>query len=165
MKGAGYSASRVHLFDPSGRSVGQRARGDGRLEPLANREVAPVRSESSPAALARDGVVDAELAAFVRDHYPRLIRLAGQICREPLDASDAVQNGLEQAWRRRGTLRDRAALRSWLDRTVVREAIRLNRPRGLRIGRLFDGPREIDVLEAVPDRSARHEADAELRAA
>lgn len=124
-----------------------------------------MRSESSPAALARDGVVDAELAAFVRDHYPRLIRLAGQICREPLDASDAVQNGLEQAWRRRGTLRDRAALRSWLDRTVVREAIRLNRPRGLRIGRLFDGPREIDVLEAVPDRSARHEADAELRAA
>jgi RNA polymerase sigma-70 factor (ECF subfamily) len=112
-----------------------------------------------------DSVFDAELAVFVRDHYPRLIRLAGLICRESPDAADAVQNGLEHAWRRRASLRDRAALRSWLDRTVVREAIRLQRPRRISLIRPFEGPREIDVSVDVPDRQARHEADAELRIA
>ena len=47
------------------------------------------------------GIGEAELGAFVREHYPRLIRLAGLICREPSDAADAVQVALEQAWRRR----------------------------------------------------------------
>ena len=112
-----------------------------------------------------DAVVDAELAEFVREHYPRLIRLAGQICREPRDAADAVQNALEQAWRRRATLRDRNSVRPWLDRTVVREAIRMNpRPRSL-VNRLAPGPREIDVSETLSDPRARHEGDTELRIA
>jgi RNA polymerase sigma-70 factor (ECF subfamily) len=110
-------------------------------------------------------VIDVELADFVRDHYPRLVRLAGLICREPRDAADAVQNGLEQAWRRRASLRDRAALRSWLDRTVVREAIRLQRPRRLPALRLFHGPHDISPVIEVADPRARHEADAELRLA
>jgi len=53
------------------------------------------------AAPAATGVAERDLAAFVGEHYPRLIRLAGLICREPSDAADAVQSGLEQAWRRR----------------------------------------------------------------
>ncbi len=93
--------------------------------------------------------IDAELADFVRDHYARLVRLAGLICRESRDADDAVQNGLEQAWRRRSSLRDRGALRSWLGRTVVREAIRLQRPRRLPSIRLLEGPREISLVTDV----------------
>jgi RNA polymerase sigma-70 factor (ECF subfamily) len=34
---------------------------------------------------------------------------------------------MEQAWRKRNTLRDPQLLRPWLDQIVVREAIRLNR--------------------------------------
>jgi RNA polymerase sigma-70 factor (ECF subfamily) len=121
--------------------------------------------DSSATTVSSEGVIDAELEAFVQLHYPRLIRLAGQVCREPRDAADAVQNGLEQAWRRRSSLRDRAAVRSWLDRTVVREAIRLNRPSRMRPMRPFDDPRELDMTQRLADPRARHEGDTELRIA
>ena len=71
--------------------------------------------------------MDRVLGAFVTEHYDRLVRLAYLICRHGPDAADAVQRGLEQAWRRRETLRDEARLRPWVDRVVVREAIRLGR--------------------------------------
>src|SRR5919107_2064750 len=58
--------------------------------------------------------VAADLATFVADHYDRLIRLAWLVCRDGADAGDAVQAGLEVAWRRRETLRDKSSLRSWL---------------------------------------------------
>src|SRR6185369_5563999 len=76
--------------------------------------------------------VDRALGAFVAEHYDRLVRLAYLICRHGPDAADAVQRGLEQAWRRRATLRDDERLRPWLDRVVVREAIRLGRRPWLR---------------------------------
>jgi RNA polymerase sigma-70 factor (ECF subfamily) len=71
----------------------------------------------------------AELTDFVSTHYARLVRLAGLVARSVDDAEDAVQAALERAWRRRGTLQDRAQLRPWLDRIVVREAIRASRRR------------------------------------
>jgi RNA polymerase sigma-70 factor (ECF subfamily) len=109
------------------------------------------------------GIGEAELGTFVREHYPRLIRLAGLICREPADASDAVQIALEQAWRRRGTLRDPDALKAWLDRIVVREAVRASRPRPLAVIPFFRGPREIQIDPEDP--RARHEEDAAMRIA
>ena len=109
------------------------------------------------------GIGEAELGAFVREHYPRLIRLAGLICREPSDAADAVQVALEQAWRRRDTLRERAALKGWLDRIVVREAVRASSPRRLGTLSLFAGPREIAIDPADP--RARHEEDTAMRIA
>ena len=71
------------------------------------------------------------LDAFVRAHYPRLIRLAGLITRDADQAQDAVQAALERAWRKRGDVRDPARLRPWLDRIVAREAIRHTRGTGL----------------------------------
>lgn len=121
--------------------------------------------DSSRTIGASESLIDGELASFVQLHYPRLIRLAGQICREPGDAADAVQNGLEQAWRRRGSLRDQAAVRPWLDRTVVREAIRLNRPKRAHPTRPFGDPRELDLSQQLPDPRIRHESDLELRLA
>ena len=112
-----------------------------------------------------DAVIDVELADFVRAHYPRLVRLAGLVCGNSRDADDAVQNGLEHAWRSRSNLRDRAALRAWLDRTVVREAIRLQRPRRLSFMYRLEGPREIALAPDVADPRIRHEADLELRLA
>jgi RNA polymerase sigma-70 factor (ECF subfamily) len=85
-----------------------------------------------PKALARADEIGAErtpvelasLDAFVRTHYPRLVRLAGLITRDADQAQDAVQAALERAWRKRGAVRDPASLRPWLDRIVAREAIR-----------------------------------------
>lgn len=67
------------------------------------------------------------LDVFVRLHYPRLIRLAGLITRDADQAQDAVQAGLERAWRKQGNMRDGTRLRAWVDRIVVREAIRQTR--------------------------------------
>jgi RNA polymerase sigma factor (sigma-70 family) len=73
----------------------------------------------------------APLDTFVRAHYPRLVRLAGLITRDVDQAQDAVQAALERAWRQRLAVRDPASIRAWLDRIVVREAIRQTRGRGL----------------------------------
>lgn len=93
-------------------------------------------------------VLDRDLVEFVRQHQPRLIRLAALVCHNVADAEDAVQAGLEQAWRRRRTLRDPQKLPAWLDRIIVREAIRLDRREAPLLSRLFGGPREI-VMSSV----------------
>lgn len=87
-------------------------------------------SWSQPASahdVSADEITERELVDFIRQHYPRLIRLAGLICRDVTDSEDAVQVGLERAWRARGSLREQDRLSAWLDRIVVREAIRLGR--------------------------------------
>lgn len=68
-----------------------------------------------------------DLAGFFAAHYDRLVRLAALVCHSPTTTEDAVQAAMEQAWRRRATLRDSASIRGWLDRIVVRESIRINR--------------------------------------
>jgi RNA polymerase sigma-70 factor (ECF subfamily) len=91
--------------------------------------------------------LDRALGAFVVEHYDRLVRLAYLICRNGPDASDAVQRGLEQAWQRRATLRDEGRLRPWLDRVVVREAIRMGRRPWLR--RVFSLDTQVGWAEPV----------------
>jgi DNA-directed RNA polymerase specialized sigma24 family protein len=73
------------------------------------------------------GRIDPLLAVFITAHYDRLVRLAYLVCGHSADAADAVQRALEQAWRRRDTLRDETRMRPSLDRAVVNEAIRLGR--------------------------------------
>ncbi len=92
----------------------------------------------------------AQLAAFFADHYDRLVRLAALVCHSSASVEDAVQAAMEQAWRRRGTLRDPARIRPWLDQIVVREAIRQNRPPWWS---RFPRPAE-HALAAVPDHRA-----------
>ena len=93
---------------------------------------------------------DATIAAFVADHYDRLLGLARLVCRDASDAADAVQVGLEQAWRRRSTLRDDQLLRPWLDRIVVREAVRISKRRRSWLSRLFNPTSEVTWIE-TPD--------------
>jgi RNA polymerase sigma-70 factor (ECF subfamily) len=94
------------------------------------------------------------LDAFVRAHHERLVRLARLVCRDPGEANDAVQAAFEQAWRRRRGLRDAASLRSWMDRIVVREAIRLDRRRRSRVFRLFGMPEVREIVDRQPGPSA-----------
>ena len=63
------------------------------------------------------------LEAFVCEHYLRLVRLAGLVTRDVDQAQDAVQAALERAWRKREQA-NADSVRPWLDRIVVREAIR-----------------------------------------
>lgn len=79
------------------------------------------------AAIERGGALERALEAFFADHYERLVRLAGLVCHSASTTEDAVQAAMEQAWRRRATLRDPARIKPWLDQIVVREAIRVNR--------------------------------------
>jgi RNA polymerase sigma-70 factor, ECF subfamily len=113
----------------------------------------------------RDEAFERDLAEFVAAHYPRLIRLAGLICRDAIDSEDAVQAGLERAWRRRESLDDPNRLAAWLDRIVVREAIRLGRDkRSLRqrVGRLLGDQDDIEIgvghAEADPGSSVTSRA-------
>jgi RNA polymerase sigma factor (sigma-70 family) len=78
-------------------------------------------------ALAAEASLEDRLVSFFDAHYGRMTRLAGLVCHDAESAEDAVQAAMEQAWRRRVSLRDVNQLRPWLDRIVVREAIRLNR--------------------------------------
>jgi RNA polymerase sigma-70 factor (ECF subfamily) len=98
------------------------------------------------AAIERAGALERDLAAFFAEHYDRLVRLAALVCHSPSLTEDAVQASMEQAWRRRGTLRDPALVRPWLDRIVVRESIRLNtRPWWARLAPGRPTVHEIDV--------------------
>jgi RNA polymerase sigma-70 factor (ECF subfamily) len=125
-------------------------------------EDATARSQASERA---DAALDAvTLDAFVRAHHDRLVRLARLVCRDPVEAGDAVQTAFEQAWRHRRDLREPAALQAWLDRIVVREAIRLDRRRRSPLGRLFGRPVQITI--EPHDRHAEHvPAMTELRVA
>jgi RNA polymerase sigma factor (sigma-70 family) len=102
---------------------------DAEQDPVMNEPEALVRVDQI--AVDRARVELGSVDAFVRSHYPRLVRLAGLITRDPDQAQDAVQAALERAWRKRDHIRDAASLRSWLDRIVAREAIRQTRRSGL----------------------------------
>ena len=69
-------------------------------------------------------VAASDLDAFVFAHFERLIRLAALVGGDTSEADDVVQAALERAWRSRERLRNAEALGAWLDRIVVREAIR-----------------------------------------
>ena len=91
---------------------------------MGTREAAGI---DQPSAGVADSRAERELVDFVDAHYDRLLRLARIVSRNTADAADAVQIALEQAWKSRGSLRDPSRLRPWLDRIVVREAIRIDR--------------------------------------
>ena len=91
--------------------------------------IAAEHADGPPPVTATGLVAETSLGHLVETQYPRLLRLARLICRDAADAADAVQIGLEQAWRHRAQLRDDAAAAAWLDRIVVREAVRVARSR------------------------------------
>jgi RNA polymerase sigma-70 factor (ECF subfamily) len=110
-------------------------------------------------------LADAALETFVIENYDRLLRLARLICRDGPDAADAVQVALEQAWRRRSSLRQDRSLRAWLDRIVVREASRIGRSRTSWLGRLFSAGPTVAWVELADMSSEQLPAWSALRSA
>lgn len=97
--------------------------------PLATDEALDPALLGSVARLVADDEPGRALEAFVVEHYDRLLRLARLVCHDVTDSTDAVQSGLEQAWRHRDDLREADRRSAWLDRIIVREAIRISRRR------------------------------------
>jgi RNA polymerase sigma-70 factor (ECF subfamily) len=127
------------------------------------------RPELNEATAFTGSAADVALADFVSEHYDRLLRLARLVCDDASDAADAVQLGFEQAWRRRATLRDVTRTRPWLDRIVVREAIRVSRKRRSWLGRLSRSAQDDSWIELgdphgdqIPAWTALRTAFAEL---
>jgi len=108
---------------------------------------------------------DANLATFVAEHYDRLLGLARLICRDSNDAGDAVQIGLEIAWRKRDSLRDESSLRPWLDRIVAREAVRVSKKRQSWLSRLLPGGVDVTWIDPVDGRASEPPTFVALRAA
>lgn len=108
--------------------------------------------------------LDADLVAFVTAHYDRLLGLARLICRDTSDAADAVQNGLEQAWRGRASLRDPERTRQWLDRIVAREAVRVSKRRGSWWSRLVSSDAHVKWADPADPRATDASISSALRA-
>lgn len=96
---------------------------------------------------------DAVFEAALVELYTDLLRVAVLIARHEADAEDALQLALERAWRSRHQLRDRALLRPWLTRIVVREIVRRQTSPWARLVRT-----DPTILELTPARSV-DEAD------
>ena len=92
--------------------------------------------------------------SFVHEHYPRLVRLAGLVTRDVDQAQDAVQAALERAWRKR----DQAhadTFRPWLDRIVVREAIRMAQGRNRLAPWRHDPTDWLEMPASTPEPTVR----------
>ena len=113
----------------------------------------------------QDARSDAAIVEFVAEHYDRLLRLARLICRDANDAADAVQIGLELAWRKRSTLRDEARVRPWLDRIVAREAVRVSKSRQSWLSRLLTPHPDVKWIDPVDRQASEPPTFVALRAA
>lgn len=64
-----------------------------------------------------------ELGGLLAAELPWLVRLATRLTRDAEAAEDCAQETLIAAWRRHDQLRDPAAMRAWLRRTLVNKVI------------------------------------------
>ena len=77
----------------------------------------------------KPGMTDAEFAARVIAMQDTLYRVSTTILPRLCDREDAVQSAIEKALRRRGRLRDAAALEKWLTRILINECYTIHRRR------------------------------------
>lgn len=150
---SGWIAQLVDSFGRLARSISRR---DGDFDDEASKQGGPRLAGGRPLA---------DLTEFVRDNNDRLIRLAGLVCRNVADAEDAVQAALERGWRNQAGLRDPARMKPWIDRIVVREAIRITRSRESMLGRLLGRDRDDVVAEEIDPRATDAAKVAELKLA
>ncbi|WP_290057413.1 RNA polymerase sigma factor [Amycolatopsis solani] len=113
---------------------------------------------------------EAAFGALVREHTPRMYRVALRITGSPAEAEDVVQESWLAAWRALGTFRHESAVSTWLYRVVTNSALALLRRRKPTIS--LDEPAGQSTVDtarlAVPGPEGRvvraEEVDAVLRA-
>jgi RNA polymerase sigma-70 factor, ECF subfamily len=81
----------------------------------------------------------AAFAELARRHQVALHRLAVRVTGDPIEAQDAVQEALLDAWRRIGRFRGEARFATWMYRIVTNRCLSLRRaPRPIPVGRIDD---------------------------
>lgn len=93
-----------------------------------NPDATMAHAETAPQAHDAEAEFVAALAAARRPLFGLALRMVGS----EAEAEDVLQEAWLRAWRARGSLHDRAALRGWLRQIVARECLRALRWRGLR---------------------------------
>jgi RNA polymerase sigma-70 factor, ECF subfamily len=140
-----------------------------RVQPVRSRPPAPAPGAGRPGGLdeldeptlvvrAQEGDAGA-FEALARRHGTALYRLAVRVLGDPVEAEDALQEALIDAWRRIGRFRTDAAFSTWMYRLVTNRCLSmLRRRRPVPVER-------IDDRTAAPDSpAASAELDAELAA-
>lgn len=98
----------------------------------AGRQLGTSAQRRSETSLERGSVIDVEASddltgVDLMSEAPAVLAVVRAICRDEGEAGDVLGRSLELAWRSRSQLRSRAALRPWLIRIAVREALRARR--------------------------------------
>lgn len=99
-------------------------------------------------------------AAFMALVEPELIsayRLAVAMLRSEVEAEDAVQDGILNAWRHRGRFRAGSAMRPWLLAIVANQCRAARRSRWWSVIRMPDAPKA-DAIAAGPSDAALRQA-------
>jgi RNA polymerase sigma-70 factor, ECF subfamily len=87
-----------------------------------------------------------EFETIARDYGNLLLSTARLLVDDESTAEDVVQSSLELAWRNLGTLRDRSAMKAWLVKIVMNQAMSLRR-------------REVRSAAYLRDSARTHDAD------
>ena len=95
-------------------------------------------------------MTEAEFAGRVIAMQDALYRVSTTILPRLCDREDAVQSAIEKALRKRGRLRDEAALEKWLMRIVINECYTIHRRRRREV--LCGDPA---ARETAPDADSR----------
>lgn len=91
----------------------------------------------------------AAFEALARRHQTALYRLAVRVLGDPVEAEDALQDGLLDAWRRIGRFRGEATFSTWMYRIVTNRCLAaLRRRRPVLLDR-------VDVTVPAPDTPER----------
>jgi RNA polymerase sigma factor (sigma-70 family) len=156
----------VHLAAPGRRRAAIGAsRGSGSLrEPFAG--FGPIEGVDELVRAAQRGDL-AAMDQLVRALSPYVGRICGSIALD--DGDDAMQETFIAVLRRLHTLREPAAIRGWVRRIAVREAVRIARRRGPVVevveetAPLLDVPQCMDVRDVLARLAPEHRAVLVLR--
>ena len=92
-----------------------------------------------------------EFTRRILELRPALYRVTYGLLAAESDREDAVQSAIVKAWQNHGRLRDEGALSAWMMRIVINECYNILRAQ-----------RRVSVTDALPERAAPPDADAEL---
>ena len=92
-----------------------------------------------------------EFTRRILELRPALYRVTYGLLAAESDREDAVQSAILKAWQKHGRLRDEGALSAWMMRIVINECYNILRAQ-----------RRVSVTDALPERAAPPDADAEL---
>ena len=119
---------------------------DGSQSPRANTSGCAA-TEPAPGGVMPEGLTDSQ---SIDDAYPRILRYARTLARDPTEAEDLTQDVFLRAFRARDTLHDPQARLSWLYRITTHAWVDRVRQRARRPEESEDAVEEAELADAGP---------------